>query len=241
MAWRPGPPTRRSGPWSGPRTADQGAGAGAQLSDRHLRLVPWARDHRDGEVGRRARRARRSRCKSKQKKKAKKKRKKCKKAKGKKGAKDKKTSAKKRCKSKNKKCRKANGHLYVFAGSAGSPVEGRFSLPCVGNAKAAVVGENRTVPVRKGPSATTSPTGTRSTSTASTVDRRAALALRQVPQCLRGCPGSPRDRPVSQRWTRTVTPASAGRAGRRSSVREAAEAAWTSCPESRDPTPTAST
>jgi hypothetical protein len=77
------------------------------------------------------------RCKSKKKKK-------CKKAKGKK-------AAGKRCKSnKKKKCKKAKVHLYVFAGSAGSSVEGRFSLPCVDDAKAAVVGENRTVPVRNG-------------------------------------------------------------------------------------------
>ncbi len=68
--------------------------------------------------------------------------KKCKKAKGKK-------AAGKGCKSK-KKCKKAKAHLYVFAGSAGSSVEGRFSLPCVDDAKAAVVGENRTVPVRNG-------------------------------------------------------------------------------------------
>jgi hypothetical protein len=73
------------------------------------------------------------RCKSK---------KKCKKAKGKK-------AAGKRCKSK-KKCKKAKVHLYVFAGSGGSSVEGRFSLPCVDDANAAVVGENRTVPVRNG-------------------------------------------------------------------------------------------
>lgn len=89
------------------------------------------------------------RCKSKGKT-GKKKGKKCKKAKGKKASKNK----KKACKSKKgKKCEKANktkGQLYVFAGSAGSPVEGRFSLPCVGNAHAAVVGENRTVPVRNG-------------------------------------------------------------------------------------------
>lgn len=69
-----------------------------------------------------------------------------------------KAKAKKRCKSKKgkkKKCKKAKGkkaegHLYVFAGSAESPVEGRFSLPCVGDAQAAVVGENRTIPVRGG-------------------------------------------------------------------------------------------
>jgi hypothetical protein len=71
-----------------------------------------------------------------------KKNKKCKKAEGKK-------SAKKRCK-KNKKCKNAKGQLYVFAGSEGSSVQGRFSLPCVSDAKAAVVGENRTVPVRNG-------------------------------------------------------------------------------------------
>ena len=69
-------------------------------------------------------------------------RKKCKKAKAKK-------AAGKKCKSR-KKCKKAKVHLYVFAGSRGSSVEGRFSLPCVDNAKAAVVGENRTVPVRNG-------------------------------------------------------------------------------------------
>ena len=80
------------------------------------------------------------RCKSKGKK--------CKKAKGKKASK------KKQCKSKKgKKCKKAKktkGKLYLFAGSAGSSVEGRFSLRCVGNADAAVMGENRTVPVRNG-------------------------------------------------------------------------------------------
>ena len=38
----------------------------------------------------------------------------------------------------------------MFAGSAGSSVEGRFSLKCVGRAKAEVVGENRTVRVRRG-------------------------------------------------------------------------------------------
>jgi hypothetical protein len=81
------------------------------------------------------------RCKSKKKRK-------CKQAKAKKA------KAKKRCKSK-KKCKKAKrkqakGYLYVFAGSAGSPVEGRFSLRCAGSGKAAVVGEDRTVPVRRG-------------------------------------------------------------------------------------------
>jgi hypothetical protein len=38
----------------------------------------------------------------------------------------------------------------VFAGSAGSPVEGRFSLPCIGDTKAAVLGENRSVAVQHG-------------------------------------------------------------------------------------------
>ncbi len=58
----------------------------------------------------------------------------------------------KKCKSKKdkngKKCKK--GRLYLFAGSAGAAVEGRFSLACVGDTKAAVVGENRTVPVGRG-------------------------------------------------------------------------------------------
>ena len=43
------------------------------------------------------------------------------------------------------------GHFYVFAGSAenvGST--GSFSIPCVGNATARVVGENRKIPVRRG-------------------------------------------------------------------------------------------
>lgn len=55
----------------------------------------------------------------------------------------------KKCKSRKGKCKKS-ADLYVFAGSAGSPVEGRFSLPCVGKTKAAVLGENRSVRVRKG-------------------------------------------------------------------------------------------
>ena len=44
----------------------------------------------------------------------------------------------------------ANGHFYVFAGSAGSAVTGSFSLPCVGDASAAVLDEGRTIPVRGG-------------------------------------------------------------------------------------------
>ena len=80
--------------------------------------------------------------KSAAKKRCKSKRKRCKKPKAKTGA--------KRCKAKKKRCKKAKGHLYVFAGSAGSSVNGRFSLPCVGGAKAAVLGENRTIPVRGG-------------------------------------------------------------------------------------------
>ncbi|MGC1802306.1 MAG: hypothetical protein WA701_18120, partial [Solirubrobacterales bacterium] len=40
--------------------------------------------------------------------------------------------------------------LYLFAGSAGSSVTGRFTLPCVGRAKAVVVGENRAIRVRRG-------------------------------------------------------------------------------------------
>ena len=47
---------------------------------------------------------------------------KCKKAKAKKRRR--KESAKKRCKTKKKRCKKAKGHLYVFAGSAGSSVKG---------------------------------------------------------------------------------------------------------------------
>ena len=67
----------------------------------------------------------------------------------KKKAKEGKKAAQKKCGS-GKNCKKGKRHLYVFAGSEGSPVQGRFSLPCVGDAKAAVVGENRTVPVRNG-------------------------------------------------------------------------------------------
>ena len=44
----------------------------------------------------------------------------------------------------------ANGHFFVFAGSAGSAVSGRFSLPCVGDASATVVGEGRSIPVSDG-------------------------------------------------------------------------------------------
>jgi hypothetical protein len=48
------------------------------------------------------------------------------------------------------KRRKAKGLLYLFAGSAGSSVDGRFSLRCVGDTSAEVVGEGRTVRVRNG-------------------------------------------------------------------------------------------
>ena len=46
----------------------------------------------------------------------------------------------------------AGGKFYVLAGTAGhiGPVAGNFSIPCVGNATAAVVGESRTVPVNGG-------------------------------------------------------------------------------------------
>jgi hypothetical protein len=40
--------------------------------------------------------------------------------------------------------------MYVFAGSAGSSVDGRFSLRCVGDTSAEVVGERRRVRVRNG-------------------------------------------------------------------------------------------
>ena len=93
--------------------------------------------------------AAKKRCRSKRKT-GKKKGKKCKKAKGKKASQNKKKACKSKKGKKCKKAKKKKGHLYVFAGSAGSPVEGRFSLPCVGAAEAAVVGENRTVPVRNG-------------------------------------------------------------------------------------------
>jgi hypothetical protein len=44
----------------------------------------------------------------------------------------------------------SNGHFYVFAGSAGSPISGTFSIPCVGDATATVLGEGRTLPVSAG-------------------------------------------------------------------------------------------
>jgi hypothetical protein len=79
----------------------------------------------------------------------------CKRAKGK--AKAKAAKAKKKCKSKKSKKGKKCGskktrsrRLYVFAGSAGAPVQGRFSLPCVGDSTATVVDENRKLPVRNG-------------------------------------------------------------------------------------------
>ena len=77
-------------------------------------------------------------------------RKKCKKAKKKKAA----GANEKRCNANKKKgCRKVvtgKGNLFLFAGSAGSSVNGRFTLPCVGRTDATAVGENRTVPVRHG-------------------------------------------------------------------------------------------
>ena len=48
---------------------------------------------------------------------------------------------------------KWNGqNLYVLAGSAenGGPFQSQFSIPCVGNATATVLGENRTVPITSG-------------------------------------------------------------------------------------------
>lgn len=43
------------------------------------------------------------------------------------------------------------GRFYVFAGSAeNASSTGSFSIPCVGAANATVVGENRTIPVRRG-------------------------------------------------------------------------------------------
>jgi hypothetical protein len=44
----------------------------------------------------------------------------------------------------------SGGHFYVFSGSAGSAVESSFSLPCVGDATATVLDENRTLPVAGG-------------------------------------------------------------------------------------------
>ncbi len=78
--------------------------------------------------------------------------------------------------------RRRSGNLYVFAGSAGSSVNGRFSLPCVGDPTPRWWA--RTAPFRSatGPSETISPTETRSTSTAS-------LAGRSVPARVR--PRSP--------------------------------------------------
>ncbi len=64
-------------------------------------------------------------------------------------------TAKKKCRSKAKgrKCKNAKSgkkRLYVFAGSAGGQVRGRFRIRCVGDTKARVVGENRAVRVRHG-------------------------------------------------------------------------------------------
>jgi hypothetical protein len=43
------------------------------------------------------------------------------------------------------------GRFYVFAGSAeNASSTGSFSIPCVGDAKATVVGENRTISIRRG-------------------------------------------------------------------------------------------
>jgi hypothetical protein len=41
-------------------------------------------------------------------------------------------------------------HLYLFAGSAGSAVRGRFSLSCVGDSRALVLKEGRSIPIRDG-------------------------------------------------------------------------------------------
>ena len=46
----------------------------------------------------------------------------------------------------------SSGKFYVLAGTAGhiGPVPGTFSIPCVGNATATVIGESRTIPVNAG-------------------------------------------------------------------------------------------
>jgi hypothetical protein len=44
----------------------------------------------------------------------------------------------------------AGGHFYVFTGSAGSAVTSAFNMPCVGDATATVLDENRTLPVADG-------------------------------------------------------------------------------------------
>jgi hypothetical protein len=44
----------------------------------------------------------------------------------------------------------SGGHFYVFAGSAGSAVTSSFSMPCVGDATATVLDENRALPVAGG-------------------------------------------------------------------------------------------
>ena len=43
-------------------------------------------------------------------------------------------------------------NFYVLAGSAenGGPFQSQFSIPCVGNATATVLGENRTIPITAG-------------------------------------------------------------------------------------------
>jgi hypothetical protein len=44
----------------------------------------------------------------------------------------------------------SGGHFYVFAGSAGSAVTSSFRMPCVGDAAATALDENRTLPVAGG-------------------------------------------------------------------------------------------
>ena len=117
------------------------AGSGAQLSDGQLRLVAGAGNHRDGEVGGGREGQAKKRCKSQEGEEE------CKKAKARRPRRRRPRRGASRRRGRNAKKakgKKTKGQLYVFAGSAGSPVEGRFSLPCVGDAKAAVVGENRT-------------------------------------------------------------------------------------------------
>ena len=68
-------------------------------------------------------------------------------------------------------------NFYVIAGSAeNTSSTASFSIPCVGNAAAAVIGENRTLQVTSGAFSIPSPTETPSTSTASTAAPAAASA-----------------------------------------------------------------
>ncbi len=119
---------------------DRGAGPGAQLTDGELRLVPGGRHDRDGQVGdRQDDRQGQVQVQEEQEE-----------VQEEGEGHDRQGQEEVQVQEGEVQEEERERRLYVFAGSAGGQVEGRFKVPCVGDTRASVVDENRTVPVRNG-------------------------------------------------------------------------------------------